>query len=130
MVTTALVEANVKLGEDVYDAIKHDATLGAKGALWWFDSDASEWRFMIVAEDYDRRGPRAAYSRVHSVLKNAGLLDRLPLVRVVVVPPSHRIPVALRKAIDAAQMPRPIHVSLDDITIPELHVEAAYVYDI
>ncbi|RIK81237.1 MAG: hypothetical protein DCC68_09175 [Planctomycetota bacterium] len=130
MVTTTLVEANVKLGESVYDAIRHDGMLGVQGALWWFDPDASEWRYLVVARGYDRRGPRAAYSRLQSILKKAGLLDQLPLVRVVVVSPNHRIPVALRKLIDASQTPPPMHVPLDNVTIPGMHVDAAYIYDI
>jgi hypothetical protein len=130
MVTASLVEANVKLGEDVYRALKRDAKLGVRGALWWFDAEASEWRFMIVADDYLRRGPRAAYSRVHSLLSKAGLIDQLPLVRVVVVPPDHTIPAELRKVVDRRLTPPPVNLALDNLTLPGLHVEAAYIYDI
>ncbi|MEX2185732.1 MAG: hypothetical protein WD875_03015 [Pirellulales bacterium] len=129
MVTTTLVEANVKLGEEVYDAIKRDATLGVRAALWWYDVDASEWRYMVAAEDCARRGPRAAYLRVRNLLKRANLLDRLPLAKVVVVRPDDRTLATIKKMFDFSKTPRPMHFALENITIPGLHIEGAFLYD-
>jgi hypothetical protein len=57
--------------------------------MWIYDDDAEEWRFLVASEDVRKRGPQAAYLRVRNLLKNARLLDRLPLRRVVIADPSH-----------------------------------------
>ncbi|MEX2120033.1 MAG: hypothetical protein WD847_10605 [Pirellulales bacterium] len=74
---------------DAAHALWKDPVLKPTAIFWLYDDDASEWRFVIATEDARRRGPQAAYLRVRNLLKRAGLLDRLPLRRVVVVDPAH-----------------------------------------
>ena len=88
MAAPPLVEVDVKIGEQVAEAIWKDPILRPTGILWYYDEDASRWRLLIASEDARHRGPQAAYLRVRKLIKKAGLLDRLPLERIVVTDPS------------------------------------------
>jgi hypothetical protein len=72
-------------------ALWADPVLRPIAAIWLFDDDAHEWRFLIATQDARESGLQAAYLRVRNVLKKHDLLDRLPLRRVVVTDPSNRV---------------------------------------
>jgi hypothetical protein len=99
MAAPALVEADLNLGRDVYDAIRDDSVLRPSAALWLYDDDAQEWRFLIASEQARKFGPKAAYSRVHALLKRAGLLGRMPVRRIAVTTPDDPVLAAIETAV-------------------------------
>jgi hypothetical protein len=99
MVTQVLVDKDVALGKDVFDLISRDPILRPSAAMWIFDEDAIEWRYLIATEFAATRGPQAAYSRVQSILRRAKLLDVFPFHRCVVVAPNNQLVSTMANAI-------------------------------
>jgi hypothetical protein len=81
----------MNVGLEATAAVWKDAKLKPTAAMWLYDDDASEWRFLIATNDAKKRGPQAAYLRVRTIRKKAGLLDRLPLGRVTVADPDNPV---------------------------------------
>jgi hypothetical protein len=127
MAAPALVETDRTIGLEVARALWKDDRLKPSAALWLYDEDAGEWRFVIATGDVHTRGPRAAYLRMRGILKRAGFLDELPLRRVVLWDPSHPILAALRRIV---RLPddRLASASVYDSTVGSTYVAGALVY--
>lgn len=127
MAAPILVDADVNLGMEASKALWEDPALKPSAIMWLYDEDASEWRFLIATEDVRKRGPQAAYLRVRNLLKNAGLLDRLPLRRVVVADPADRLVATVRSAIHT-QADALHGLSFYECTFNNMHVAGMHIY--
>lgn len=87
MAVQTLVEEDRKSGMDAFERIKNDPLLLPTAVLWFFDEDASEWKFVVATEMGEKDGYQAAYLRLRSILDDADLSDLLPLNRCVIKRP-------------------------------------------
>lgn len=125
MVAPALVDADVQLGRELYEALGKDPVLAPSAAMWLYDEDAHEWRFLIATADAEKRGPQAAYLRVRNVLKKNGLLQRLPFQRFVVVAPSEPVITSMARFVSVGADAEP---DLYDCLFNGIRVPGAHVY--
>lgn len=79
------------IGRHASDVLLRDQNLAPYGLLWLFDDRERDWRFVVATRDVVRNGPRSAYRRIRAALKRAGLLEALPLSRVLAVAPNDQL---------------------------------------
>lgn len=60
MVTTALVDKNIKAGEKLIRALDK-SLLKVKAALWFYNVETDVWRLIIASPLVDEKGPKEAY---------------------------------------------------------------------
>lgn len=87
MAATTLVESDIRVGQEAFEALRDDPVLEPTALAWLYFEDPEEWRYLVATQYASTRGPRDAYLRIRSLLKRAALLERLPLRRVVVTTP-------------------------------------------
>lgn len=127
MATTTLVDADIKLGEQIFEVLRSDKTLDLRAALWWFDIDRGEWCYVVATGDSDKRGPLASYGRIDRLLGKQHLLETLPLRRIAVLSPNNPMLTSLRRAFGAnGQVPK--NLMLSNLSIPDLPIDSAYIY--
>jgi hypothetical protein len=104
-----------------------DPVLKPSAIFWLFDSDADEWRFVVASADARTRGPQAAYLRIRNLLKHAGLLDKLPLRRVVVIDPANPMLATMQGCI-ATPGDALASAGVYDCVFNGMHVDGMHVY--
>ena len=127
MATPILVGEDVELGREVFEALRKDEALRVRAALWWYDQESREWRYLIATPEYYERGPKAAYLRVRSALKKAGLLPRLPLRRVIVTHPADQLVRGLSGFI-VTEGPPPWEIGIYDCSFNDLVIAGMLIY--
>lgn len=90
----------------------------------------TSWRYVIATNDYVKRGPKAAYLRVRSILEKAGLLEEFPLHRVTITQPSDPLIKAIGKLVEVPKRKSGAvsNVMLQDGYFAGVHVACAYVF--
>jgi hypothetical protein len=127
VVTQPLVDSDIAIGKEAFLALRDDAILKPRAAMWYLDEEANEWRFLIATEYAKTRGPQAAYLRVHRVLQKAGVLAQLPVHRIVVTTPDDRIPAIVGRFI-GTEGSGPVGLKLLDNTFDRTFLPGLYVY--
>jgi len=124
MVAPFLVEAEMALGREACNALKKDATIDPLLVMWFYDDDASEWRYLIATE-FATKEPLAAYRRVGTILRKARLGDNLPLNKVVVLSPESPLVKQLSQLVYPGDNSE---VSMYNCAIGDLVIHGAVIY--
>jgi hypothetical protein len=125
MVTAALVDSDIEIGQSAVEALAKEG-VPAPAALWLYESEAGEWRLLIATPIVDKDGPLEAYKRIQRALVSNDLADRLPLSRVAVVSPKLPLVTLLRKALKTG--PGIHRIRFTNSTIKNVLIEDALIY--
>jgi hypothetical protein len=121
---TALVERGVDDGRKLLEALD-SAGFQVSAALWFYVSDADEWRLMIASPLVDEKGPRKAYTFIQSVLAGLSPLG-ISLRSISVVSPHHEVIQLLKGAIRNVPGRRDVRVTRNAVN--NVFIEDAYIY--
>ena len=116
---------DAELGRKAVEAFDKGG-LEVKAALWFYFSDAQEWRLLVATPLYDAEGPLKAYTRVSEVLAQESLADDLPLSRVAVVSPQQPQIALLRSAVSIG--PKIDGIRFQRNVINGVLIEDAFIY--
>jgi hypothetical protein len=97
MVTTALVEKNIRDGEELIKALDR-SKLEVKAALWFYNVETDIWRLIIASPYVDKQGPKEAYRLVQTELGKLSSLD-IALDEISMVGNKNDLIELLRKAV-------------------------------
>lgn len=70
---------------------------------WNYVPQLDEWQLIIGTPLYDSKGPREAYTRVFSALKEAGIYQDVPLLRISLRSPQDHLVKALEREMKTEQ---------------------------
>lgn len=127
MVTELLLTEKMQNDGRSFVAALDDAKLNIKGALWFYYTDAEEWRFVIATSDFDSTGPKHVYQQVQRILKRRkGEFDSITLPIVTAISSKHPLITLLSHAIRTGEETSGVRFSRS--TINGNFVEDAYVY--
>ncbi len=125
MDTATLVEAELAVGGELLEALD-DEKLPVKAMLWLLFPDEAEWRLLVATSQAYFDGDTEVYERIGRILSDRQLLDRLPLRKIAVVPPEHRLIMLLRRAVKVRIGAPAVHFTSN--TINGIIIHGAYVY--
>jgi hypothetical protein len=74
---TILVDRDIEEGRRLIEAIIRDG-FPLEAAIWFFDSEAGEWRLMLASSLVEEKGPRIAYAWIQPILAGLSLTITLP----------------------------------------------------
>ena len=111
-------------GEKACHVLRADKALRISAALWWFDADTGDWKYLVTSPLYDEKGARAVYMRIGRLLRDAGLDETIPVWRVWATETTEPVVKALRKVFGDA----PAHVQIHDLNVAGIYVHGAYLY--
>ncbi len=120
---TALVEKDITAGKQLTEALD-DSKIPIKGSLWFYVSEASEWRLIVVTPLVDQSGPREAYVTIQRTLRNLDI--DIPLRKISVMSPKHPLVQLLRVAVKTGK--RFSDIRFTGNTINNVFIEDAYIY--
>lgn len=118
-----LVEKDISLGSRATDALSSDVDLRLQASFWWL-SDDGDRRLLLATPFYDKMGPYKTYLKIRKTIDRAGLLDELPLSRVLAISPSHSLVSDLRKLLGGSAK----HIGIENVQIGSFHIAGAYIY--
>jgi hypothetical protein len=98
VVKEALSEQMMSSGAELIRRLD-EAGFVVSAALWFYDSEANDWRFIIATPDLHRVGVRAAYKEVHLVVAAMPKERSIPLKSISVVDPANPTISVLRVAL-------------------------------
>lgn len=154
---TALVERNIEDGRKLVEALDQ-AGFQVRAALWFYFSEAGQWRLVVASPLVDQLGPINAYTSVQSVLRNLTSTNSnaqdynsastfgISLQDISVVSPKHELVKHLKTTIgelakNLTSVPLPKHrrsalsrhfnvpgIRLTNTTINNTFIEDAFVY--
>ena len=126
MVTTLLVDRDIKDGETLLDRLDRDGFPVAT-ALWFYYPDYEKWSLIIASALVRAQGPTEAYKRLLKSMKRIRKRDfHLDSLRIELVKEEDRIPKILRHAIRTGRDISGIRFTRN--TINGMFVEDAYIY--
>jgi hypothetical protein len=119
----------MEIGKQIFKVIREDKRLKPRALMWYYDEDAQQWRLLIATDDARKRGPQAAYGRVWTLLKRAGLVDKI-FQRIVVTTPDSPLVKLVGKFITLKAEPggEPGGVSMLDNTLNGVFIPGIYAY--
>lgn len=124
MATTELVSDLIEAGKQLTSALDR-AGLEVRSALWFYDTDAEEWRLILAMPMVDSRGVASTYDEIGKVLR-AALIPGLFLRQIAAVRPTDELVTALRKAITTG--PTIASIRLTNSAVDRIPIEDAYIY--
>ncbi len=129
---TALVEYDLEAGEKLIGKLdQQDFPFVA--ALWFFDPDAEDWRFIIATELVQTLGPLKTYERLHPFLAEFQEFSHLTATgltpkNVTVVSPTNDLIRLLASTIQTKPGPDVSHIRFTNNAINGILIEDAYIY--
>jgi hypothetical protein len=127
MDTTALVEKGIPEGKRLIEALDK-ADFQVQAAIWFYLTDAGEWRLLIASPFVEKDGPKKAYSFIQSVLAQLSPPPEISLKDVSLVTPKHHLISLLRVAIRTG--PKISGIRFTRNVINNTLIEDAYIYRI
>jgi hypothetical protein len=124
------------VGENIRDGIRLIRALDSSGfpveaALWFYVEDSDEWLFLLASSVVDRKGPKEAYAKIQSKLRQLRSRERsfgISLRQVSVLSPRNDLIRLLGTAIHAERGISGIRFRGN--TINNTYIEDAYIYRI
>lgn len=95
-----MVRNDLEIGGLVMNALSHDR-IPVTLCVWNYVPQLEEWQLVIATPWYDTRGPREANDRVLAALGTAGIYQRVPIRRLLVLSPNDPIVRALEREVQA-----------------------------
>ena len=96
VVKDQLTESMVATGMALTEQLVR-ADLDVVCALWFYDMESNQWRFLVASPRVDSDGPLRVYEIVQDVLKRPALkASGLKLQNISAIPPSHPVVKAIR----------------------------------
>lgn len=95
-----LVRTDLDIGGRVMAALSR-AKIPVTLCDWNYVPHLDEWQLIIASSWYDSKGPREAYIRVFSALKDAGIYQEVPLLRLSLKSPRDPLVKALEREVKA-----------------------------
>lgn len=111
MDSPALVTEQIASGATVLDRLD-EANIPVRAALWSYNAEAGEWRYIIATPLAEVEGPRALYERVQRALHRSDTTKDFPFWRIVVLSPKSKLIAALKKLIGKIESPGGVAFSL------------------
>jgi len=124
MVKTELVEQDIRNGTLLLRELDA-AGFQVTAALWFYNEDDEEWRYIIASPSVDRHGPEYAYSFVQNIIKTK-LFDQLTLRRISMISPKNQLVKLLKNAIHIENGDSGLRFTRN--TINGTFIEDAYIY--
>ncbi|HEX6189771.1 MAG TPA: hypothetical protein VFZ40_16975 [Pyrinomonadaceae bacterium] len=125
VVKEALTESMISAGAELTSRLD-EAGLPLTASLWFYDSDANDWRFIIATPEVDSEGVRAAYGKVQSIIEKTPEDKSIPLKHITVVDPHDPTISVLRLAVRTGDGISRIRFSRNMIN--STFIEDAYIY--
>ena len=125
MDTTTLVEKQIANGQALLRALDQE-NVPVQAALWWYEPEAEEWRFLLATPLLESKGPREVYRKIQAVLETLPSDQRIPLASISVVGLNDERIKALRMLIRTG--PGIHRIRLSKNAVNNLFIEDAYVY--
>jgi hypothetical protein len=122
---TALVEKDIEEARRLVEALD-TADFVVRAALWYYLSDADEWRLIVASPLVDEKGPKEAYALIQEVLGKMSPPSKLSLGEISVVGPKHDLIRLLKVAIQTG--PGISGIRFTRNTINNTFIEDAYIY--
>jgi hypothetical protein len=124
MATAELVGDLIDAGKRLTSALD-SAGIEVRTALWFYDTDAKEWRLFLAMPMVEERGPAGTYAEIGRVLR-ATSIPGLFLRQIAAVRPTDELIAALRKAIQTGRDLASIR--LTNSAVDNILIEDAYIY--
>lgn len=118
-----VVEPEIKTGRAVTEALEETGTR-VQAALWFYFSEAGEWRLVIATPLVDKVGPKRAYAELQKTLIRKEL--DIDLRRISLVSPSNHLIQLFRSAVRTG--PGLSEIRFTGNTINNVFIEDAYIY--
>lgn len=96
MAPQALVESEIEVGRALVEALDK-AGLPVSIAMWYFDEEGGEYRFILAAPFVEKLGKRKAYLKLAVELERANLDEKLPLRRIEALHSDEPLATSVRK---------------------------------
>jgi hypothetical protein len=126
---TTLVESDFKDGTLLIEALDN-VYFNVHSALWLYNPEEDNWRFIIASKVTDFSGPKKAYSQIKNVLKSLEkkqIKINFSLENISVISPHHPLINILGTAIKTG--PNEINgIRLSRNRINNSYIEDAYIY--
>ena len=100
--------------------------IAVTGALWFYDSDANDWRFLIATADVRSEGVREAYKKVQAVVTAMPIDNSIPLKDISVVDSDDPVISTLRVGVRTGAGIS--HIRFSRNMINGTYIEDAYIY--
>jgi hypothetical protein len=131
MVKRTLVEVDFKDGEFLIKELDK-ANFNVHSALWLYNSEVNNWKFVISSKMVDYGSSKKAYSSINQTLnkmKSEGKNIGISLENVTVISPHHPLIKGLGTAINTG--PDTINgIRFSQNTINDSYIDDAYIYRI
>lgn len=129
---TALVDHDLKAGEKLISKLDQK-NFPFVAALWLFDPDAEDWRFIIATELVETLGSTKTYKRLHPFLAEFQEFSHLTATgltpkNVTVVSPTNELIRLLARTVKTGPGPDVSHIRLTNNAINGIFIEDAYIY--
>jgi hypothetical protein len=98
MVKTALVEKDIEEGKRLIEELDKTNFI-VRAALWFYVSDADEWRLFIASPFVEKEGPKKSYNFIQSVLAKISPTVSISLKEISVLKLSDDLIKTIRSAI-------------------------------
>ena len=102
------------------------ANFEVKAALWFYLTDADEWRLIIASPYEEKNGPKKAYSFIQRELGKLSPPIKISLKDISVLGPNHKLINLLRGAITTGLKISDIRFTRN--VINNVLIEDAYIY--
>jgi hypothetical protein len=125
MDSAILVEKDKEDGRRLIEALDK-SKFNLKGALWFYFSDSSEWRLLLVSPLVDTEGPSSCYRVIQSVIEDMPQDFGIALERISVLSPRDKLIRLLKVAIHTGKGISTIRFRRN--TINGVFIEDALIY--
>ncbi len=126
-----LFDKDIELGARITNALI-EAGIPVVASLWLYDPEASDWQLVVGTPQVDKKGARATYGAVQTVLGNMQPPVELPLWKISVRSPKEPLIKSLRKVM---KMSAPVTIGglttgrrLTQSAVNHEFIEDAYIY--
>ena len=123
----ALVDRDIKAGEELIGKLDEKG-FPFNAALWYFDPDAEDWRFIIATDLVQTLGPHKTYERLHPYLAPFRDESELTPMNVTAVTPTDDLSRLLASVIQTGPGPGVSHIRFTGNVVNGTFIEDAYIY--
>ncbi|MBI2375832.1 MAG: hypothetical protein HYV07_17700 [Deltaproteobacteria bacterium] len=104
MDSPALVTDQISSGATVLERLE-EAHISVRAALWSYNVEAGEWRYVVATSLADVEGPRALYERIQRALHRSEATKDFPFWRIEVLSPKSELISTLKRLLGKIENP-------------------------